>query len=91
MSERHVPESAAAPSGSQAKEPVRTPFCRELRSKSFYLLTTFPSEAGQYLDDSNHCWCYLTQEPIGPDGEKVSPYRCVSTRGCYRSALEELA
>jgi hypothetical protein len=90
MSEEQIPNAPAAP-GAGEETPARTPFCRELRSKSFYLLTTFPTNAGQYLDDSNHCWCYLTQEPIGPDGEKVSPHRCVSTRRCYRSALEDVA
>jgi hypothetical protein len=39
------------------------------------------------LDGSGHCWCYHTQQPIGPDGGLVSPSQCTPGRQCYRSAL----
>jgi hypothetical protein len=65
-----------------------TPFCRELRSKRFFTTEGVPTEASQYLDGSDHCWCFVTQRPIGPDNGRVYPDRCVPGRSCYRSALE---
>lgn len=66
---------------------IKSPFCRELRSKRFYFVNGLATRAEDYLDDSNHCWCFLTQEPVGPDGSKVHPNGCGPGRGCYRSAL----
>jgi hypothetical protein len=77
--------TAAAPRAS----PVLSPFCGELRSKKFFMLNSLPTEASHYIDDSDHCWCYVTQQVIGPDGGKVHPERCVAGRGCYRSALAD--
>ncbi|MGC4076077.1 MAG: hypothetical protein QM702_03405 [Rubrivivax sp.] len=68
-------------------EPIQTPFCGELRSKRFLMLDTIPTRAEQYLDPSLHCWCYHTQQTIGPDGGFVEPEECVPGRSCYRSAL----
>jgi hypothetical protein len=68
--------------------PLNSPFCRELRSKRFFFARGIPTEAQTYLDGSDHCWCYLTQKPIGPDADKVYPDRCIPGRSCYRSALE---
>ncbi len=68
--------------------PPPTPFCRELRSKRFFFVQGVPTQVSQYLDGSDHCWCFLTQRPIGPDGGKVYPDRCVPGRSCYKSALE---
>jgi hypothetical protein len=65
-----------------------TPFCGELRSKKFLMLDTIPSEPDQYYDPSGHCWCYHTQQPVGPDGLIVLPERCGPGRSCYRSALD---
>jgi hypothetical protein len=67
---------------------LKSPFCRELRSKRFFMVQGVPTESRQYLDGSDHCWCFLTQQPIGPDGDKVYPDRCTSGRTCYRSSLE---
>lgn len=64
-----------------------TPFCGLLRSKKHYMLDTIATEAEQYLDSTGHCWCYVTQQPIGPDGVHVTPHECTPTRKCYRSAL----
>jgi len=69
--------------------PVVSPFCGELRSKKFFMLNTMPTEAAHYLDDSDHCWCYVTQQVVGPDGDKVDPQRCTPGRNCYRSALAD--
>jgi hypothetical protein len=66
---------------------IQTRFCGDLRSKKFFMLDTIPSEPGQYYDPSGHCWCFHTQQPIGPDGRQVSPEECGSERRCYRSAL----
>ncbi len=76
--------TAVAPSNA-----LISPFCGELRSKKFFMLNTMPTEATHYLDDSDHCWCYVTQQVLGPDGGKVDPQRCTPGRGCYRSALSE--
>jgi hypothetical protein len=65
----------------------QTPFCGNLRSKRFFMLDVIPTEAGQFYDPSGHCWCYHTQQVIGPDGSHVFPERCVPGRPCYRSAL----
>lgn len=69
------------------KTVVNTPFCGSLRSKKYFMLDVIATEAEQYLDDSNHCWCYHTQQVIGPDGGLVAPHKCVKARSCYRSAL----
>ena len=65
----------------------KTAFCGDLRSKRYFMLDTIATEAEHYLDPSGHCWCYHTQQPIGPDGQQVTPERCVPGRRCYRSAL----
>lgn len=67
--------------------PLQSPFCEELRSKKFFMIEGIATEASQYIDGSNHVWCYKTQLPIGPDGGKVGPDQCVPGRGCYKSAL----
>lgn len=67
---------------------IQTPFCGDLRSKRFFMLDRIASEADDYLDASNHCWCYHTQQVIGPDGNIVMPERCIPGRDCYRSALD---
>ena len=67
-----------------------TPFCGDLRSKRFLMLDTIPAAAEQYYDPSGHCWCYHTQQPVGPDGQFVEPERCGPGRACYRSALAPL-
>jgi hypothetical protein len=66
---------------------LQTPFCGDLRSKQYFLLDVIPTTAEEYLDPSNHCWCRITQTPVGPDDRKVNPERCRPGRGCYKSAL----
>jgi hypothetical protein len=68
---------------------LKTPFCGDLRSKKFYMLDRIAETAEDFIDASNHCWCYHTQTPVGADGKFVSPERCVAGRVCYRSALSE--
>jgi hypothetical protein len=67
---------------------MQTPFCGDLRSKKFFLLDRIATSAEDYLDPSHHCWCYHTQQVMGPDGGIVKPDRCVPGRKCYRSALQ---
>lgn len=69
---------------------IESPFCGSLRSKKFFMMDGLATEAAQYLDSSNHCWCRETQRVIGPDGGRVRPDRCVPGRSCYSSALESL-
>ncbi len=63
-------------------------FCKSLRSKKFFMIDALPTDASQYLDASNHCWCCITQQVIGPDGGSVHPNSCVAGRDCYISAFE---
>jgi hypothetical protein len=63
-------------------------FCSSLRSKKFFMIDTLPTEAAQYIDGANHCWCRVTQQVIGPDGAAVYPDSCVAGRSCYSSAFE---
>ncbi|MGD0141326.1 MAG: hypothetical protein ABSD28_20900 [Tepidisphaeraceae bacterium] len=77
----------------QPTEPLpvmQTPFCGHLRSKKFFLSDQIAAAAEDYLDASGHCWCYHTQQVVGPDGEIVMPERCVPGRSCYRSALDKI-
>ena len=67
---------------------IQSPFCGSLRSKKFFLLNALATDAEQYLDASNHCWCRETQQVIGPDGGRATPSRCTSSRSCYTSAIE---
>ena len=69
---------------------IQSPFCGSLRSKKFFMLDSLATEAEQYLDASNHCWCRETQQVVGPDSDRVSPNRCVPGRTCYSSALESV-
>lgn len=65
-----------------------SPICREIRSKKTFMLDTIPMSAGDVYDASGHCWCRLTMQPAGPDGEFVDPRECVPGRSCYRSHFE---
>ena len=68
-----------------------TPFCGDLRSKKFYGRDSLATEPEHYLDSTGHCWCYHTQQPVGPDGGQVTPHSCVPSRECYRSGLHPFA
>jgi hypothetical protein len=90
----NTPSVEMSPESSGKKIPaasssVQTPFCGDLRSKSFFMLDVIPTDASQYLDESKHCWCFHTQQVLGPDGEFVAPEHCTAGRSCYRSALAE--
>lgn len=71
----------------ESDQALASPFCRELRSKQFFMLDGIAATAEQYLDNSGHCWCYQTQQVVGPDGGKANPHRCAPGRDCYRSAF----
>ena len=80
-------------SGKQSDElmPSKVPqsaFCGSLRSKKFFMRDALPNEASDYLDGSNHCWCRVTQQVIGPDGAPANPDSCGRGRTCYSSAFE---
>jgi hypothetical protein len=74
-------------SGTAPSTEVQSPFCGELRSKKFFMLDVLPTEEEQYLDSSNHCWCYQTQQVVGPDGLPVEPSNCTPGRPCYVNSL----
>ena len=67
---------------------VASPFCGSLRSKKFFMVNELATDAAQYLDSTEHCWCRETQMVIGPDGGRSHPSRCVPGRSCYSSALK---
>jgi hypothetical protein len=69
---------------------LQTPFCGDLRSKKYFMLDAIPAQEADFLDPSGHCWCYHTQQPIGPDGEHSNPENCRPGRQCYRSGLSTL-
>jgi hypothetical protein len=69
-------------------EMPKSAFCGSLRSKKFFMIAEIPSDAADYLDGSNHCWCRETQQAIGPDGGMAQPDHCVPGRSCYSSAFE---
>ncbi len=69
----------------------QTPFCGDLRSKKFFMLDTIPSKEEHFYDPSGHCWCFHTQQPIGPDGDQANPELCTPGRRCYRSSLAKPA
>ncbi len=70
---------------------VQSPFCGDLRSKKFFMLDVLPTEEDQFLDSTNHCWCYQTQQVVGPDGLPVHPSGCNPTRACYVNSLNDVA
>jgi len=72
-------------------EMPKSAFCASLRSKKFFMIDVMPTEAAQYLDGSNHCWCRETQQAIGPDGGIAQPEHCVPGRSCYSSAFDAQA
>lgn len=74
----------SAPENSAA---IQTAFCGSLRSKKFFMLDALATDAEQYLDASNHCWCRETQQVIGPDGGRATPSRCTPGRSCYTSSI----
>ncbi len=86
MAYNEEPENVAADASATA---LLSPFCRELRSKKFFLMDQLATDGSQYIDGSNHCWCRQTQQVVGPDGGKVHPDRCNSGRSCYSSALAD--
>jgi hypothetical protein len=84
------PSDLPPPPGTPSTE-VQSPFCGELRSKKFFMLDVLPTEEDQYLDSSNHCWCYQTQQVVGPDGLPVEPSLCTPGRSCYVNSLNDIA
>ena len=72
-------------------EPVavpESPYCGELRSKQYYLHGGLATEPEHILDATGHCWCFVTQQVVGPDGGRVGPGRCVPGRACYTSVFQ---
>jgi hypothetical protein len=68
---------------------IRSPYCRELRSKRYYFLQQMPTEDHHLLDPGNRCWCRLTMQVMGPDRQLVRPHDCKAGRECYRSLFED--
>ena len=86
--EKSYHSGQVAESSEPAAGAVESPFCGSLRSKKFFMTNGLATDAGQYLDSTEHCWCRETQMVIGPDGGRSHPSRCVPGRSCYSSALK---
>jgi hypothetical protein len=56
--------------------------CRHLRSKAFYMGLAF-HPSGVETDTSPPCWCFRTQQVLGPDDEEVTPALCTVIRACF--------
>ncbi len=61
------------------------PFCTELESKKTIMTSGLPRTVEDVLDASNHCWCGVTAQVVGPDGELAHPEDCQDGRSCFRS------
>ena len=73
---------------SEPSTSLQSAFCGALRSKKYFMTGALPTEASDYLDGSNHCWCRETQQAIGPDGGMAQPEHCIAARSCYSSAFD---
>lgn len=60
-----------------------SPFCTRLRTKKYYFLEAPALTEADLLDASGHCWCSVTQQSVGPDGDIVLPDECRAQRKCY--------
>lgn len=58
-------------------------FCRNLRTKRYYISDAAP--ASYLADDTSTTgyWCLKTMGPIGPDDDCAAPGVCGSHRSCY--------
>lgn len=72
----------------QHNNAILSPICREIRSKKLFHLTAIPTRPEDIVDASNHCWCRVTQQVIGPDGSRVRATTCNSGRECYKSYFD---
>jgi len=61
--------------------------CAHLQSKKTFFLSGPPLESSDVLDASAHCWCRLTMQAVGPDGEVVDPEDCRRPRPCFAPML----
>ena len=59
-------------------------FCAHLRSKKLFFVQGQAQRAEDYLDASNHCWCFLTMQVVGPEGKLVHPRNCQAMRVCFQ-------
>ena len=64
-------------------------YCRHLRSKKFFTLVGPPQRAEDFVDASNHCWCLLTMQVVGPEGKLVHPRNCQADRLCFQPGEPE--
>lgn len=62
-----------------------SPYCSDLRSKKLLVTGKLALEDIDVLDASQHCWCFRTQQVLGPDKAPAHPEECLSGRGCFRS------
>jgi hypothetical protein len=88
------PAPGTEPAGPEVVEgpiEVQSPFCGDLRSKKFFMLDVLPTEEEQFLDSTAHCWCYQTQQVVGPDGLPAEPSSCKPGRSCYVNSLNAFA
>jgi hypothetical protein len=86
IDEARVHPSPALPASGEGEGVLApSPFCRELRSKKYFTLSSIPVMEEDMLGPDNHCWCRRTMQVVGPDGAQARPNKCRSDRGCYQS------
>lgn len=76
------PSPDAVPEAASALHAI-SPYCRHLHSKKLGFRTSPPQSEEDVLDASRHCWCRLTQQVVGPDGEITRPADCGRGRSCF--------
>ncbi|MEK6236559.1 MAG: hypothetical protein N2C14_17770 [Planctomycetales bacterium] len=58
--------------------------CRHLLSKGMFVTGTLNPEEDDYEEiGDGHCWCALTQDPMGPDRLIVERSECREGRSCF--------
>lgn len=82
-----MPEKTEKTGSENASELALSPFCVHIQSKKLFFRKGPPMEESDVLDASRHCWCSLTMQVLGPDGEVVHPDECRAGRSCFRSIL----
>jgi hypothetical protein len=61
--------------------------CRHLRSKAIFVAGQMEPPAELEQAGSGNCWCNLTQQILGVDGQIVDRRECNSSRTCYEAVL----
>ena len=67
-----------------------SPYCTHLSSKKVLVSEGLPMTERDVLDASNHCWCEVTMQTLGPDRDHATPEGCRKGRSCFESPFADL-